>query len=103
MGGSMKRTRFVDAAQGIAIVTLVGSFLCTAAPADAQDTPRRLQGQVPLADQLNGRALQGYSEHVRLVGHNNILNRLQNGNLGWLDDCAYVAAYFGANDPTAGL
>jgi hypothetical protein len=58
---------------------------------------------VPLKDQLSGRALQGYKQHVRLVGHNNILNRLQNGNLGWLDHCAYVAAYYGASDPTAGL
>ena len=39
---------------------------------------------VPLADQMSGRALQGYKKNVRLVGHNNILNRLQNGNLGWL-------------------
>lgn len=37
------------------------------------------------------------------MGHNDVLNRLQNGNLGWADDCAYVSAYFGAADPTAGL
>jgi hypothetical protein len=72
----------------------------------AEQDGRRLQGQVPLKDQLSGRALQGYKQHVQQVGHNNILNRLQNGNLGWVDDCAYVSAYFGnepEEDPTAGL
>jgi hypothetical protein len=69
-----------------------------AAPQDGQ----RLQGQVPLKDQLSGRAAQGYKQHVQQVGHNNILNRLQNGNLGWLDDCAYVGAYYGTSDPIAG-
>src|SRR5215218_4554638 len=87
----------------IGVAAIVGLFFCAAPPANSQSDMRRLQGQVPLADQLSGRALAGYSEHVRLIGHNNIMNRLQNGNLGWLDDCAYVAAYYGANDPTAGL
>jgi hypothetical protein len=58
---------------------------------------------VPLADQLNGRGLMGYKKNVRVIGHNDVLNRLNNGNLGWLDDCAYVSAYYGANDVTAGL
>jgi hypothetical protein len=56
---------------------------------------------VPLKDQLSGRAAQGYHQHVQQVGHNNILNRLNNGNLGWVDDCAYVGAYYGTSDPTA--
>jgi len=62
-----------------------------------------LQGEVPLADQQSGRSLAGYSWNVRLVGHNSILNRGLNGNLGWVDDCAYVSAYYGAADPLAGL
>jgi hypothetical protein len=63
---------------------------------DLSRTGKKLQGQVPLADQLSGRALKGYRNGIELVGHNNIFNRLQNGNLGWVDDCAYVSAYFGS-------
>ena len=77
-------------------------LMAAAGDVRADDGARRLQGQVPLKDQLSGRALQGYKQHVELVGHNDILNRLQNGNLGWLDDCAYVSAYFGTSDPKAG-
>jgi hypothetical protein len=89
----------VTAASGL---LLVGALLSGGAMAESNEA-RRLQGQVPLKDQLNGRALRGYRDNVQVVGHNNILNRLQNGNLGWVDDCAYVSAYFGAADPTAGL
>lgn len=59
---------------------------------------KRLQGQVPIEDQLSGRSLLGYIKNIRIVGHNNILNRGMNGNLGWVDDCAYVSAYYGAPD-----
>jgi hypothetical protein len=62
---------------------------------DGRDAPR-LQGQVPLLDQLSGRALLGYTNGIELVGSNGILNRLNNGNLGWVDECAYVSAYFGS-------
>src|SRR5207302_1940922 len=62
-----------------------------------------LQGEVPLADQQSGRSLRGYSSNVSLVGHNSILNRGLNGNLGWVDDCAYVSAYYGAAHHLAGL
>ena len=62
-----------------------------------------LQGEVPLADQQSGRSLRGYSRNVSLVGHNSILNRGLNGNLGWVDDCAYVSAYYGGTHPFAGL
>lgn len=85
----------------VGILATSGLLLLGGPPSAAQEG-RRLQGQVPLKDQLSGRALQGYKQHVQLVGRNNILNRLQNGNLGWLDDCAYVAAYFGTSHPTAG-
>jgi hypothetical protein len=49
-----------------------------------------LQGQVPLADQLSGRAAQGYRKGLRLVGENTILDRGANFSMAWLDDCAYV-------------
>src|SRR5438309_7375630 len=86
----------------VGAVAVAASLFC-AAPASSQEGAPRLQGQVPLADQMSGRALMGYKKNVRLIGHNDILNRLNNGNLGWLDDCAYVSAYYGANDFTAGL
>jgi LVIVD repeat-containing protein len=84
-------------------IAVLGLLLFAGPSAEAREGAKRLQGQVPLKDQLSGRALRGYKQHVRLVGHNNIQNRLQNGNLGWLDDCAYVAAYYGGSHPTAGL
>lgn len=63
----------------------------------------RLQGQVPIEDQESGRSLRPYTENMRLVGENDIKNRGMNGNLGWIDDCAYVSSYFGADHPLAGL
>jgi len=51
------------------------------------------KGQVPLADQLSGRSLQPYMWNMRLVGQQDIQNRGENGNLGWIGDCAYVSAY----------
>ena len=62
-----------------------------------------LQGQVPLADQESGRSLKPYMWNMRLVGQQDIQNRGQNGNLGWIGDCAYVSAYFGGNDPLMGM
>ena len=84
-------------------LAVIGVLLSVVPLAESQSRTPRLQGQVPLADQLSGRALQGYTKNVSLVGHNDIVNRLQNGNLGWVDHCAYVAAYYGTADPTAGL
>ena len=80
----------------IAAIAAGASLGVVSSPALAKPSAARLQGQVPLADQLSGRALKGYQNGIDLVGHNNILNRLQNGNLGWVDECAYVAAYFGS-------
>lgn len=90
---------------GVPLVAISAALSLGVAPSlgRADEAGPRLQGQVPLKDQLNGRALQGYHKHVSVVGHDDIVNRLQNGNLGWVDDCAYVSAYFGAADPTAGL
>ena len=49
-----------------------------------------LQGQVPRADQMSGRAALGYRKGLRLVGQNTILDRGANFSLAWIDDCAYV-------------
>jgi hypothetical protein len=62
-----------------------------------------LQGQVPKADQDSGRSQRPYMWNMRLVGQQDIQNRGQNGNLGWIGDCAYVSAYFGGNDPLMGM
>jgi hypothetical protein len=62
-----------------------------------------LQGQVPLADQESGRSLQPYMKNMRLVGQQDIQNRGENGNLGWIGDCAYVGAYYGGSDPLMGM
>src|SRR3972149_5854078 len=73
-------------------------------PQQAADSLREpaLQGQVPLADQQSGRSLKPYMANMRLVGQQDIQNRGENGNLGWIGDCAYVAADFGGTDPLAG-
>src|SRR5438876_568271 len=60
-----------------------------------------LQGEVALPDQQSGRSLSTYALNVGLVGRNPILNRGLNGNLGWVDDCAYVSAYYGGTHPFA--
>ena len=74
----------------------------TAKPAEAVGTTA-LQGQVPLADQQNGRAQKPYMWNMRLVGQQDIQNRGENGNLGWIGDCAYVGAYYGGTDPLMGM
>ncbi|MCC7416877.1 MAG: hypothetical protein IT176_07005, partial [Acidobacteria bacterium] len=62
-----------------------------------------LQGQVPKADQDSGRSQKPYTWNMRLVGQQDIQNRGENGNLGWIGDCAYVSAYFGGHDPLMGM
>ena len=72
----------------------------------AQEAPAAapgVQGQIPLADQESGRSQQPYSFNMWLVGQQDIQNRGENGNLGWIGDCAYVAAYYGGNDPLMGM
>src|SRR5262245_50745163 len=66
---------------------IIGPFTCLllfTAPAASAQEGRRLQGQVRLEDQLSGRSLRPFKKHVRVVGHNDILNRGLNGNLGWV-------------------
>lgn len=50
-----------------------------------------IQGDVPRADQLSGRAMQGYNCGVSLVGHSDLGGRGGNANMAWAGNCAYVA------------
>ncbi len=90
---------------GLLSVALVASGCANEEPQQAADSLKEpaLQGQVPLADQESGRSLKPYMWNMRLVGQQDIQNRGENGNLGWLGDCAYVAAYYGGKDPLMGM
>jgi hypothetical protein len=57
-------------------------------PADRPETG--LQGDVPLADQLSGRADDGYNCGLSVVGYNPLDGRGDNANMAWVDDCAYI-------------
>lgn len=64
-----------------------------------------IAGQVPLADQLNGRADYGYNCGLALVGYNSLGQRGGNANMAWSGRCAYVAgdkgiAVVDVSDPT---
>jgi hypothetical protein len=48
-----------------------------------------LQGEVPAADQVSGRALQGYNCGLALVGHVSLSGA--SANMAWAGHCAYVA------------
>lgn len=48
-----------------------------------------LQGEVPLADQVSGRAAQGYNCGLALVGH--VALPGASANMAWAGHCAYVA------------
>ena len=49
-----------------------------------------VQGDVPLADQLSGRASEGYTCGLSVVGANTLGGRGGNGNMAWVGDCAYL-------------
>lgn len=49
-----------------------------------------LQGQIPLASQINGDSALGYRKGLKLVGQNTILDRGANFSMAWIGDCAYV-------------
>jgi hypothetical protein len=49
-----------------------------------------LQGEVPIADQLSGRAQQGYNCGLALVGHVSLSGA--SSNMAWAGHCAYVAS-----------
>jgi hypothetical protein len=48
-------------------------------------------GDVPLTDQLSGRADQGYNCGLALVGYSSLGGRGSNANMAWSQDCAYIA------------
>jgi hypothetical protein len=56
-------------------------------PLDKPETG--LQGEVPRADQLSGRAFQGYNCGLALVGH--VALNGSSANMAWAGNCAYVA------------
>ncbi len=97
----------------VALVAGLLSSVGTTAP-EAQAAPRcgihdrpetGIRGDVPLADQLSGRAEQGYSCGLSLVGFEPLGGRGGNGNMAWAGDCAYIAgngiAVVDVSDPTA--
>jgi hypothetical protein len=112
-------SRFVPArARGpLVVLALVAALLAVAppsraaAPATARcgplDKPETgIQGDVPLADQLSGRALEGYNCGLAVVGYNDLGRRGGNANMAWSGHCAYVAGSNGiavvdVSDPTA--
>jgi hypothetical protein len=63
-----------------------------------------IQGDVPLTDQLSGRARQGYSCGLSVIGTNTLGGRSGNANMAWVGDCAYLTgdgvAVVDVADPT---
>ena len=63
-----------------------------------------IPGDIPLADQLSGRAAQGYNCGLAVVGYDSLGGRGANANLAWSGTCAYVAgdgiAVVDVSDPT---
>jgi hypothetical protein len=76
-----------------AMATATAATAATAAPrCGAKDLPETgVQGDVPLADQLSGRAAQGYNCGLALVGYSSLGARGGNANMAWSQDCAYIA------------
>lgn len=78
----------------------------SAARCSPNDRPETgIQGDVPFADQLSGRASQGYNCGLSLVGYDSLGARGGNANMAWSGDCAYIAgdgvAVVDVSDPTA--
>ena len=57
-------------------------------PLDRPETG--VAGDVPLVDQITGRAAEGYSCGLSLVGYSSLGGRGGNANMAWSGDCAYV-------------
>ena len=91
----MRTTRGRRAA--LTVLLLLGLLAVpTSRPADAApacgrlDRPETgLQGEVPLADQLSGRAEHGYNCGLALVGHTALPGA--SANMAWAGHCAFVA------------
>lgn len=63
-----------------------------AAQCGPKDRPETgLGGDVPLTDQITGRAQEGYSCGLSLVGYSSLGARGDNANMAWAGDCAYIA------------
>jgi hypothetical protein len=75
--------------------SVTGSAAAPAASAPrcgAKDRPETgTHGDVPLVDQITGRADEGYSCGLALVGYNPLGARGGNANMAWSGDCAYIA------------
>ncbi|MDQ2648412.1 MAG: hypothetical protein M3Z03_02525 [Actinomycetota bacterium] len=97
----------------LALVLLAGvlwgvapSDVATAAPGCGRfDHPESgIPGDVPLADQLSGRADDGYNCGLSLIGYNSLGRRGGNANMAWAGECAYVSgsgiAVVDVTDPT---
>jgi hypothetical protein len=85
---------------------LAGAAPSTAHACGELDRPETgVQGDVPLADQESGRAREGYTCGLSVIGANTLGGRSGNGNMAWSGDCAYVAgdgvSVVDARDPTA--
>ncbi|CAN5571580.1 hypothetical protein BH20ACT2_BH20ACT2_03480 [soil metagenome] len=93
---SLRRRRAI-----IVLVGLVGSLLVPSVAGTAEvpapvcgplDHPETgIQGDVPLVDQLTGRAYEGYNCGLALVGYQPLSGRGGNANMAWAGDCAYVS------------
>ena len=81
----------------VAVALVAGALALPAGRADARanacgrnDLPETgLQGEVPLRDQLSGRANKGYNCGLALVGHTSLKGI--GVNMAWAGHCAYVA------------
>ncbi len=76
-----------------------------AGPCGLFDRPETgVAGNVPAADQASGRADEGYSCGLSLVGYNSLHKRGGNANMAWAGPCAYISgdgvAVVDVTDPT---
>jgi hypothetical protein len=84
----------------VAVGALVGALLMPSLldPVEASpgcgtlDKPETgIAGDVPLADQISGRADEGYNCGLAVVGYNSLGGRGGNANMAWAGDCAFIA------------
>jgi hypothetical protein len=103
------RTRRIVVVLGMVAAVLTG----TGTPPGADAAPRcgrfdrpetGIAGNVPAGDQASGRADEGYSCGLTLVGYNSLHARGGNANMAWAGPCAYISgdgvAVVDVTDPT---